>query len=250
MQLSINPSSSLLAGFIILPIFITLWWIWVSGRAFSAAGNQYSGRASNASFDFRVASWAGGIFIVWLSCAAYISFQDWAHNFELFPPYGVRVFFIFIVVTVIIAFSKIGKTLALFTPLWLLVGFQSFRIPLELLIYQAYLENVTIIQMTYLGRNFDILTGILALLIAMYAYKNKIPNSIVLIWNVLGMFLLINVVATGVMSMPHAFQIIKSDFPNTWVTYFPFVWLPYVLVCSALFGHLLVFRYLWMQKKN
>lgn len=256
MELDITPSNTLLSGFIILPILITCWWVWACGRAYGVAGSKHKplspsyNNSTKAPFNLKVAGLAAVIFVIWLTSAAFVGFQDWAHDFESFPPLVIRVFLVFIVVTIFIALSKIGKVIALSTPLWLIIGFQTFRIPLELLIFQAYSENITIVEMTYLGRNFDIVTGILALAIAAYTFKKEISNKIILIWNIFGLAMLINVVGTGILSMPHAFQVIKTDFPNIWVTFFPFIWLPYVLVCSALFGHLLVFRYLLAQKNN
>lgn len=248
MELDVIPSNTLYAGFVILPLLITCWWIWVSGRAHAVLNrdnkplNSTNSNSPKAVFSLKAASLSAVIFVVWLTSAAFVGFQDWAHNFESFPPPVIRVFLVFIVVTLFIAFSKIGKVLALNTPLCLLIGFQTFRVPLELLLHQAYLENITIVEMTYLGRNFDIVTGILALAIAAYSYKRQISNKIILAWNMLGLAMLINVVGTGILSMPHAFQVVETDFPN--------IWLPYVLVCSALFSHLLIFRYLLEPKKN
>ncbi len=247
MELDVVPSSILFAGFILLPILLACWWIWTAGHAFAVDSiHKPSNRINSASapFNNKAALSAAVLLLIWLIFAAFVGHQDWAHTFDSFPPPGVRAFIAVIVITIILALTRPGKILALNTPLWLLTGFQAFRIPVEFLIHQAYLEKITIIEMTYLGRNFDIMTGVLALLIAIYAYKNKVSNKVILAWNILGLALLINVVSTGVMSMPHNFQLIETDKPNIWVMYFPFIWLPFVLVCSALFGHLLIFRYL------
>lgn len=255
MELHLVPSNMLLSGFVVLPILLACWWVWVSGRAYAVDQEEYSlnprNRNANAApFNSKAAVLTAILLVAWLIAAAFVGHQEWAHTFDSFPPPGVRAFFAFIAITIIIALSKAGKVLALNTPLWLLIGFQTFRIPLELLIHAAYLENVTIIQMTYYGRNFDIITGILALALALYSFKKVISNKVILAWNLLGLALLVNVVGTGVMSMPHHLQIIETDIPNIWVTFFPFIWLPFVLVCSALFGHLLIFRYLLAQKEK
>lgn len=245
MELGTAPSNTLLGGFMILPILLACWWVWTSGRAYGVDNNSGS-----VAFNNKAAALSAVLLITWLILSAFVGLQDWAHSFDSFPPPGVRVFFALIATTFIIALSKPGKILALNTPLWLLIGFQTFRVPLELLIHQAYSENITIVEMTYFGRNFDIITGILALAIAVYAYKRAVPNKIIFTWNILGLALLVNVVASGVMSMPHKFQIIETDIANIWVTFFPFIWLPFILVCSALFGHLLVFRYLLARKEE
>ncbi len=51
-------------------------------------------------------------------------------------------------------------------PLVWLVGYQAFRIPVELLLHRAHGEGIVPIQMTYLGWNFDVLTGISAIAVA------------------------------------------------------------------------------------
>ncbi len=253
MELGDTPSNILLTGFTVLPVLIACWWIWISGRAYSVdhVNNSLSSVTNYspaAPFNYKAAALTAVVLVLWLIAAAYVGHQDWAHTFDSFPPPGVRVFLAFIVTTIIVALTKAGRVLAINTPLWLLIGFQVFRIPVELLIHQAYLENITIVEMTYFGRNFDIITGILALAIAIYAFKKEISNTIILMWNILGLAFLINVVAIGVFSMPHNIQLIETDIANIWVTFFPFIWLPFVLVCSALFGHLLVFRYLFAQR--
>ncbi len=253
MELTVSPSNSLTIGFIVLPITLVCWWTWASGRAFGVEStrpppDRVTQNSATSLFNSKAAAWTAALLVIWLIFGAFVGHQDWAHTFNTFPPSGVRAFIALIVITIIIALTRVGKTLAHNTPLWLLVGFQAFRIPVEFLIHQAYLENITIIEMTYLGRNFDIITGLLALLIAIYAYKKKVSNKVILAWNILGLALLVNVVATGVMSMPHNFQLIETDKPNIWVMFFPFIWLPFVLVCSALFGHLLIFRYLLARK--
>jgi hypothetical protein len=58
------------------------------------------------------------------------------------------------------AFSGFGGRLAEFLPLWALVGAQAFRLPLELAMDAMYARGVMPVELSYSGRNFDILTGI------------------------------------------------------------------------------------------
>jgi hypothetical protein len=62
-------------------------------------------------------------------------------------------------------------------------------------------------------------------------------------WNALGTFLLIAVVTIAVASLPvfAAFGREPARL-NTWVGYFPFVWLPAGLVSAAVLGHVLLWR--------
>jgi len=250
MELNATPSTALTFGFILITLLLASWWIWLTGRAYANFFAEQTQKYSKTNTSRKATLWATVIILSWLGLTAMVSFQDWAHNFDSFPPPALRVLLILIAITMLFAFLKPGKVISQQTPIWLLIGFQTFRVPLELLIHQAYAENITIIEMTYLGRNFDIVTGVLALLLAIYSYRHALSNWVILLWNLLGLGLLLNVVATGIFSLPHPMQLVETNFPNVWITYFPFIWLPSLLVCSALFGHLLVFRYLTAQRKS
>jgi hypothetical protein len=126
-------------------------------------------------------------------------------------------------------------------PLWVLVGFQVFRLPLELLMHRAYVEGVMPVQMSYSGQNYDILTGISAAFLGVWLARAQVPRWVVGLWNVLGFALLVNIVAIAVVSTP-LFRWFGDEHVNTFVTYPPFVWLPTVLVVAALMGHILVWR--------
>lgn len=96
-------------------------------------------------------------------------------------------------------------------------------------------------QMSYTGGNFDIVTGITAVAVAWLVYTRRAGRGIVLAWNIVGLMLLLNVVALGILSTP-GFRFFGDDRLNVFITYAPFVWLPAVMVVAALAGHLIVFR--------
>lgn len=125
-------------------------------------------------------------------------------------------------------------------PVGLLVGFQSYRIAVELLIHQAVTEGVAAPTMTWTGSNFDIIPGISALLLAPFA--NRLPTSWLQAWNIVSALILLITVATGLLVMPTPLQLIASDPPNIWIAAYPFVWLPAVLVLCAWLGHVVLFR--------
>jgi hypothetical protein len=126
-------------------------------------------------------------------------------------------------------------------PLWALVGFQVFRVPLELVMHRAYVEGVMPGQMSYSGQNYDILSGISAGALGFWLTRGQVPRRVVVLWNAVGLVLLVNVVAIAVVSTP-LFRWFGDERLNVFVTYPPFVWLPAVLVTAALMGHVLVWR--------
>ncbi|MBC7794652.1 MAG: hypothetical protein H7Z43_13185 [Clostridia bacterium] len=144
----------------------------------------------------------------------------------------------------LLARSNIGAALASTSP-WILVGLQSFRLPLELVMHQAAQEGTMPMQMTFGagGLNYDIVTGATAVVLASIMRRRDVPRVLVLAWNVLGSVLLSIVVVVAVASLP-IFAAFGTDAAalNTWVLFAPFVWLPALLVGSAALGHIVLFR--------
>jgi hypothetical protein len=144
--------------------------------------------------------------------------------------------------TVWLAFSSVGARLAAGLPLAVLVGYQMFRVPLEWLLHRLYLEGVLPVEMTYEGRNFDIVSGLTAGALALYLASGRYARGLVLAWNCLGLALLANIVAVAVLATPVPFRYFVDGPANRLPSTFPYVWLPTFLVQAALLGHLLVFR--------
>ena len=164
-------------------------------------------------------------------------FQNWN---QTPPPFALLVAVI-VLLSLVITFSSVGRRLAQFLPLWALVGAQGFRLPLELAMHEMYERGVMPREMSYSGRNFDIVTGASAIVLALLLATGTGGGRLVAIWNALGLALLINVVTVAILGTPR-FQYFGPDRQNTWVTYPPYVWLPAVMVLAALAGHLIIFR--------
>jgi len=137
--------------------------------------------------------------------------------------------------------SPAGTRLVRGLPLAVLVGFQVFRLPLEVLMDLAYREGVMPVQMSFEGWNFDILTGASAGVVALLVARGRLSHRVVAVWNVAGLGLLANIVTIAALSTPR-FAAFGPDRLNVWIAYPPFVWLPEVMVMAALLGHVLVFR--------
>ncbi len=147
------------------------------------------------------------------------------------------------IATVAWALSPVGARVALSIPLGVLVGFQVFRIPVEVLLHRLAGEGVIPFEMTYTGRNFDIVTGVTGGLLGIALLRGRaVPRSVLLAWNVLGLLLLANIVGVAALSTPTPFRVFTDGPPNLLPSTVPFVWLPTFLVQLALAGHLLLFR--------
>jgi hypothetical protein len=180
----------------------------------------------------------------WLGISAWFAGSGFLQQFDQRPPPFLLFAGMFTAATAVVAFNNIGSTLVSGLDIRWLIGFQAFRLPLEFLLHRLYQEGVTPVQMTYAGRNYDIITGILALAILAWPTKHEPPRWAIWAFNLIGLGLLINIVTIAILSAPTPLRRFWNEPANTFVAYLPFVWLPGFLVQAAWFGHLLVFRWL------
>lgn len=162
-------------------------------------------------------------------------------RFDPMPAPALLLVLIVTIGTFLLAFSSPGDRLADGVPLAVLVGFQVFRVPLEWLLHRLFREGVIPVEMTYAGRNFDVVSGLSAAVVAVLVASGRKSRAVVIAWNLLGLGLLANIVVVAVLATP-TFQVFTSGPPNRLPSMVPYVWLPTVLVQAALLGHLLVFR--------
>jgi hypothetical protein len=182
---------------------------------------------------------------LWFAFSAALAGTGFLANFDATPPRAPLLLIPTLLLPTWLGFSRVGTYMTKATPIVWLVGFHGFRLPLELLMHQAARDGTMPEQMSYSGLNFDILTGVSALLLAGYSLvtRRELPRFAVLAFNLLGTLLLIAIVAIAVASLPmfHAFGT-EPERLNTWVATFPFVWLPAGLVASATLGHVVLWR--------
>jgi hypothetical protein len=157
------------------------------------------------------------------------------------PPPILLVIALSVLFVILVGASPSGARMADRLPFVALIGYQSFRLPLELVMHHAATTGLMPPQMTYTGLNFDILSGALAIPVAAMAAVDRAPGAVVFLWNLLGTILLVNIVVIAAASTP-VFAAFGPDRLNTWIAQAPYIWLPGVLVPSAAFGHLLVWR--------
>jgi hypothetical protein len=146
-----------------------------------------------------------------------------------------------LILATILTTTRIGVLLARHTPLWILVGIQTFRWPLELAMHAMAERGVMPTVMSYSGRNFDIVSGVTALFLAVAIRQGWAGRHVIAGWNLLGSALLLNIVGVSILATPMV-GYFGPDQLNVWITYPPFVWLPAVMVLAALVGHLLIAR--------
>ena len=123
------------------------------------------------------------------------------------------------------------------------------RVPVEIGLYLLFTLKAIPELMTFEGRNFDIISGLTAPVIAHYGFPGHSPNKKLLIaWNLICIVLLFNIVINALLSVPSPMQRQAFDQPNVAVLQFPFSWLPVFIVPAVLFSHLVAIRQLVKMK--
>lgn len=178
---------------------------------------------------------------IWMALTAALASSGLLGDFERRPPPLVILVAATFGIATVIAFSGFGTRLMRGLPLAWLVGFQGFRFPLELVMHRAAEEGVMPIQMSYSGQNFDIVSGVTAIVVAWSLSLGYAGKRTLWLWNILGSVLLVNILVVAILSLP-TFAAWGPNQLNLWITHPPFVWLPTVLVPLALIGHLLLWR--------
>lgn len=136
-----------------------------------------------------------------------------------------------------------GKAIIEYIDLEVYTYLHSIRIIVEVGLFLLFKEQLLPQSMTFEGRNFDIVAGLSAPIVAFLFFNQKvISKQILLIWNVLCLLLVLQVVITGILAAPSPFQQIEFSQPNVAVLRFPFVWLPSVIVPIVIFGHLVAIK--------
>lgn len=126
-----------------------------------------------------------------------------------------------------------------------LTWLHTSRIAVEIVLYFLFVHKAIPQLMTFEGRNFDIIAGITAPLIAWFGFrKQKLSKSILTGWNIVCLLLVLNITINAVLSLPTPFQQLAFDQPNIAVIYFPFLWLPAFVVPVVIFSHFAVIRQL------
>ncbi len=125
------------------------------------------------------------------------------------------------------------------------------RIPVELILFQLYLQNKIPHLMTFKGWNFDILIGLSALVLLVYMLitNRKANRQLFIVWNVSGIVFLLFIVALAVLSSPLPIQQFAFDQPNIAVLEFPYCFLPTCVVPVVLMAHILLLRLDYMRNR-
>lgn len=188
--------------------------------------------------------WVVAVMVGWATVTSMLSLSGALANFESGQPrIPILVLTQLLFVVWLAWFSGWSGSLAQI-PQTSLIGLQCFRIPVEFLLAEMADHKLLAMEMTFYGRNFDILAGVTAIMLAIWLRRDgeESLRPVVLGWNLMGLCLLTTVLAHGMLSVPYPFQLLYLSVPTFVVASFPVVWLLTVLVPIAYLLHIVSIR--------
>jgi len=186
---------------------------------------------------------------LWIILISLFSFLGLLSQFDQFPPRPVFLILLPLPLVLYFSFTRTFRKLASVTPKAWFIQIQVFRVMVEIILWMMFLADQIPIQMTFEGANFDVLAGLTAIPAAyLFLSKGQYKRRALIIWNIIGLLLLINILVIAVLSMPTPMRYFMNDPANTIVATFPYALLPGVLVAVAYTMHIFSLRQLFLDK--
>jgi len=191
----------------------------------------------------RTVSLVSIVICIWLAIHAVFALKFFYTVTDNIPPRFALLVLPPLLVIMILFITKQGKRFIDSLSLKILTQLHVVRIFVEIILLWLFINKYVPQLMTFEGRNFDILSGLPAPLVAYFGFaKNRLSRKFILVWNIICLLLLLNIVINAVLSAPFPFQQFAFEQPNIAVLYFPFVWLPCFIVPAVLFSHLVLIK--------
>ena len=185
------------------------------------------------------------IITAWLIIQTIISLTGFYTITKTNPPHFLLLVLPALIFIILLFATNKGRIFIDNMDVKMLTLLHAIRIPVELILFGLFINKTIPEAMTFEGRNFDILSGLTAPFIYYFGFvKKTLDKKIILAWNFICLALLINIVATAILSAPFTFQKLAFDQPNIAILYFPFVWLPCCIVPIVFLSHLASIRQL------
>ena len=183
----------------------------------------------------------------WSLLQSILAFIGFYENTDLIPP---RFLYVLIPVLAMLIYGFTKKP-----RIWILQNrrtewstfLHTIRIPVEIVLFYLLVSKMIPELMTFEGRNFDILAGMTAPIIGVLWVKKRIGRKALIIWNVLGLVLVLFIFANGILSSELPIQLFGFEQPNRAVNHFPFILLPATVVPIVIYTHITDINKLWNE---
>lgn len=183
-------------------------------------------------------------FSIWLVITAMLARTGFLADHALSTPPGILVILAPMVVFWIwTARSTKVMELTLKFSVAGIAGLQFFRVFVEFAIFQLAAVDLMPEVMTWNGRNFDVLIGLSAPVVAWLLKAGGERNrKIAVVWNWAGLMMLANVVGHGILTAPSMFRVDSLGGENRAILMYPYVWIPSFFVLIAVTSHIWMLR--------
>lgn len=185
-----------------------------------------------------------GLAAVHLALAWWLSTSGALMNFDALPP-RLLLFAMGTMLTGSLVVSRLPPMRAALEamPGWWPIALQTFRLPLELVLFAMFAEGLVPRQMTFEGQNLDVLVGLTAPVMAWLVATQRAPRALLVGWNLFGVAMLLNVLRIAITSFPGPLHLDWPGAPLTAVATWPYVLIPAFCVPLAAWGHLATWRF-------
>jgi hypothetical protein len=189
------------------------------------------------------------LLILYMLIQAVLGLSGFYQKLNTVPPRFIFLIGPGLLLTLVLFLTKNGKKFLASLDIKELTLLHAVRVPVEVTLYYLFLAKLIPEIMTFEGYNYDILSGISAVVVYFgLRVANKVNDKLLLLWNFLCLGLLLNIVIIAILSVPAPFQKLAFEQPNIGISFFPFIWLPSIIVPLVFLSHLAGIRQLLIQR--
>jgi hypothetical protein len=197
----------------------------------------------------RLAAVTGAGIAAWLAITALVAASGALSDFTSKPPRLMVLLFATMALFTFATMRPVVRRLLAAAPRHWPIALQTMRIPIELALWGLFAAGKLPVQMTFEGRNFDVLVGLTAPFAVLAVARGFIGRRAAIAWNLASFGLLLNIMGIAITTFPGPLHLDWPGVSNVIVATPPFVWLPAFLVPVAFFGHVVSLRQL-MQRAD
>ena len=190
----------------------------------------------------RAAAMMIALLVAWLAYATSLGATGVVGRYDHLPPGLLVLVAPVILILLVLTLTAPGAHLASAIPLNVLLGFQVFRVGVEVSLQHLYGQGLAPRLLTLEGGNVEILIALTAPVAAWLVSRGPSGRRLAWIWNLTGILSLGNIVVCAVLTAPGPLHLIHAEVPDMAIITYPFTFVPGFMVPLALALHVLAFR--------